>query len=149
MANLADLIEQHILQMIGEMRELNIQRSNLASIFRCAPSQISYVLDTRFTPARGFKVESRRGGGGYIRIIRVSAEPDDAFSIVERRLGDAIDSREAEHFVLFLRDMDAISDREAQVMVAAAKSLNHPDPRVRDVQRAKMFRNMLLALFEQ
>lgn len=149
MANLADIIEEYLLELFGETKELSIQRSSIASLFRCAPSQISYVLETRFTPARGFRVESRRGGGGYIRITRMPVGADELFRVVDRRIGTAIDSRAAEHSVLFLRDKDAISEREAQMMLAVSRSINHPDPRVRDAQRAALLRSMLVALISE
>lgn len=70
MRNLADSIENFILEELMQEAETLVQRNELAQELKCAPSQISYVLNTRFTPERGFIVESRRGSGGFIRIIR-------------------------------------------------------------------------------
>ena len=73
MRNLADAIENFIIRQLLEDREdaVLVQRNELADKLSCAPSQISYVLSTRFTPERGFMVESRRGSGGFVRIVRV------------------------------------------------------------------------------
>ena len=72
---LSDLIAQFITDQLTGQDAVELQRSQLASRFGCAPSQINYVIETRFSPARGFSVESRRGGGGYIRIVRVPMGP--------------------------------------------------------------------------
>ncbi|MGE5528548.1 MAG: CtsR family transcriptional regulator [Patescibacteria group bacterium] len=71
--NLADLIEDYLRRLMAEREILEVQRRELARRFGCAPSQINYVLETRFTAARGYLIESRRGGGGYIRICRLPA----------------------------------------------------------------------------
>jgi transcriptional regulator of stress and heat shock response len=144
--NLADLIEDHLLRLFTKESELSIRRSNLASEFRCAPSQITYVLMTRFTPARGYVVESRRGGGGFIRISRVEFDPESPFQEVEKSIGDALDSRTAEQHLEYLLDNDVISQREARVMTVALTMVLHPDPRVRDNLRALAFKQMLVAL---
>ncbi|HYG58005.1 MAG TPA: CtsR family transcriptional regulator, partial [Symbiobacteriaceae bacterium] len=74
MANLADDIEQFLKHLMGDTGVAEVQRATLAAQFGCAPSQINYVMATRFTPERGYIVESRRGGGGYIRITRLNLE---------------------------------------------------------------------------
>ena len=146
MTNLADLIEEHILRALGAKAELAIRRSNLASEFRCAPSQISYVIDTRFTTARGFCVQSRRGGGGYIRITKMEAGSDDPLRVAESQVGDAIDARTAEQVIWFLKDRGALRPRESRLMNAGIKSVHHPDPRIRDALRASILKSMLVAL---
>ncbi len=74
MNNLTDLIEQYLFKLLAQQRIIEIQRRELAKMFRCAPSQINYVLETRFTLERGYLIESKRGGGGYIRIKQVDWE---------------------------------------------------------------------------
>ena len=145
-ANLADIIEQYLLNLMEGTRDLSIQRSNLAETFRCAPSQITYVLETRFTPARGYRVESRRGGGGYVRITRLEIEPSSVLEFVANQVGDSLSARQAEHYVLYLREKQVISDREAALASIALQSVEHTDPRVRDAARARLFRMILFAL---
>ncbi len=77
MSNISDVIEQYLIELFNDGDNVNISRNELANFFSCAPSQINYVLTTRFTPARGFVVESRRGGGGYITVLRLSVKDDD------------------------------------------------------------------------
>ena len=74
MSNIADMIEAYILQRLAmeQSGQVEIRRTDIAEEISCAPSQISYVLSTRFTPQKGFAVESRRGLGGFIRIVQVS-----------------------------------------------------------------------------
>lgn len=72
MANISNVIEQFLLRLLGDGDNVSISRNELADYFSCAPSQINYVLMTRFTPARGYVIESRRGGGGYINVTRLS-----------------------------------------------------------------------------
>jgi transcriptional regulator CtsR len=71
MGNLADFIEQYLTGILAQQSKIELKRHELAKMFRCAPSQINYVLETRFTFDRGFLVESKRGGGGYIRISQI------------------------------------------------------------------------------
>ena len=76
MANISDIIEQFILRQLDEDDAINLSRRELADFFNCAPSQINYVLSTRFTAPRGYMVESQRGGGGYIKVIKVDMGKD-------------------------------------------------------------------------
>jgi transcriptional regulator CtsR len=149
MANLADIIEQHLLDLMARSADLSIQRANLASTFRCAPSQITYVLETRFTPARGYRVESRRGGGGYVRITKLDIEPESAMEFVANQMGESLSARQAEHYVLYLREKRVVSEREASLASIALQNVTHPDPRARDLMRARLFRMILLTLAEQ
>lgn len=73
MANISDLIEQFLLTAMGESDKINISRNELADYFACAPSQINYVLSTRFTLDRGYLIESRRGSGGYVTLVRIES----------------------------------------------------------------------------
>src|SRR5690554_5485877 len=101
MARLSDIIEEFLKTLLTESEgELELQRNDLASYFECAPSQINYVLATRFTLNHGYYIESRRGGGGYIRITRLDLEKDDYLLQLltegrseERRVGKECRSR--------------------------------------------------------
>jgi len=148
MANLADDIEQFLKQHLRRSPVIEIQRVGLAAKFGCAPSQINYVLATRFTLERGYLVESRRGGGGYIRIIRLNMEEGDALhEMLHREIGEQVGQEEALGYINRLREQDLISDREAAIMEAAVRretiGLELP---VRDAVRASLLRAMILAV---
>lgn len=121
MSILSDHIEHFIKDLMSEedgMAEL--QRNELAQKFNCAPSQINYVLTTRFSTGRGYVTESRRGGGGYIRVIRVNMERCDYLSqLIERSLSGAINMRQAAELIEGLMQTGAIDKRMKNVMLAA------------------------------
>ena len=150
MRNLSDIIEQHLKQMLHQSAELvvEIQRNDLADQFQCVPSQINYVISTRFTPEKGYIVESKRGGGGYVRIQHMQL-PKSA--TIEEQLfvtiGDEIDQASAEGLVYQLRAAGHVTDREARIMAAAMarESLLVALP-TRDAIRAKLLRAMLIAV---
>ena len=83
MSQLSDTIERFIMELMAEDGEAELQRNKLASQFQCAPSQINYVISTRFTSQQGYVVESRRGGGGYIRIIRLDDSDRDLMAMLK------------------------------------------------------------------
>lgn len=92
MATLADAIEAYLKQLIGSTTGvIEVRRCDLAESFSCAPSQINYVLETRFSTDHGYIVESRRGGGGFIRIRRVSLPPSDLYDAICEMLGNHTD----------------------------------------------------------
>ncbi len=137
MACLTDDIERYLLRMLGEGVTLEIQRAEVADRFGCAPSQINYVLLTRFTPARGFFVESRRGGGGYIRVSRL---PEDAWGEAGD-LPEALDQATAEHHIARLVEARRLTPREGALLraVVSRDVLNLPLP-LRDRVRAAVLR---------
>lgn len=137
MACMTDEIERHLLQLLADRMGIEVQRADLAEHFGCAPSQINYVLVTRFTPARGFVVESRRGGGGYIRVMRLPAEALDDVSNVP----DVCDQSTAEQHIERLREAGRLSGREAAILraVVAREVLSLPLP-LRDRIRAAVLR---------
>lgn len=148
MANLVDDIEQYLKQHLDQHPVIEVQRAVLAAQFGCAPSQINYVLATRFTPERGYLVESRRGGGGYIRIIRLNLGEGDALhGLVHREIGDHLSQDEALGYISRLREQNIIDDREAAIMQAAIQRetirLELP---VRDILRANLLKAMILAI---
>jgi len=148
MPNLADVIENFIKEMFHEGKNiLEIQRNELASKFRCAPSQINYVLTTRFTVERGYIVESRRGGGGYIRIKKLKIRNDEFLRELIELVGDSISSTKAAGLVQFMLEEGIISDREAELFKAAInrKNLEIPLPE-RDRLRARLLKAMIAAL---
>lgn len=150
MARISDFIEEHLKQLLREAREgvVEIQRSELAEKFGCVPSQINYVLETRFTPERGYLVESRRGGGGFIRIIRLNLESvHELYRLVRPSIGEALSQAEALGHVARLWEHQIITERERALMEAALRRdvINLELP-VRDVIRANLLKAMLLAI---
>jgi transcriptional regulator CtsR len=116
MGNLADRIEEYIKQTIGQAQEdfIVLQRGYLAEIFSCAPSQINYVLTTRFTAEKGYIVESRRGGGGYLRIVRLGLDPEGKFQrLMSELIGDRLSQERASGLIDRLEEEDIFTKREA------------------------------------
>lgn len=148
MANLADDIEQFLKQSMGDQGVIEVQRAMLAAHFGCAPSQINYVLATRFTPERGYLVESRRGGGGYIRITRLNLEAGDALhELVHQQIGLYVSQDEATGYIFRLHEQNIIDEREAAIMQAAIhRETIGLDLPVRDMVRANLLRAMILAI---
>lgn len=127
---------------------VEIQRGELAERFACVPSQINYVIDTRFSPEHGFLVESRRGGGGYIRITRVSFDPKTAVMHTINAVRDEIDARSAAMFIANLIDMEEIHVKEARILSAAVsdRALSQAPPEIRNRLRASILKTALVAL---
>jgi len=151
-AKLSDIIETFIKQVISDTEGVaEIQRNELANHFKCVPSQINYVISTRFTNDRGYFVESRRGGGGYIRISRVNVKSGDTGGYlmhIVSAIGDRIGQQDADAFIMNFVDYDIIELREAGVMRAAVSDkilYRIPQPE-RDVIRAGILKNMLTVL---
>lgn len=125
---------------------VELQRSDLAERFHCVPSQINYVMSTRFSPERGYIVESRRGGGGYIRITRVQVDRPTLLMTVINSLGESIDAPSASAIVRNLADADALSDEAAALLLAALSdaALRSVPAAQRGVLRADLMRRMLI-----
>lgn len=150
MRNLADRIEAYLLSLVRQAPEgvVELQRAELAEKFDCVPSQINYVLATRFSPERGFVVESRRGGGGYIRIARLNLDSSDELQqLVHRAMGDAMSQDVALAYIARLQDAGLLTPREAALMTAVVhREVLALDLPARDILRANLLRAMLLAL---
>jgi transcriptional regulator CtsR len=149
---LSDIIENFIKQALSDAEGVaELQRNELASQFKCVPSQINYVISTRFTNDRGYYVESRRGGGGFIRISRVniSDRGNSGYLMhIVSSLGDSIGQQEAEAFISNFVDYDIIKPREASIMKSAVsdKILMRVGQPERDMMRADILKNMLIGL---
>lgn len=146
---LSDAIEQFIKTMLTqEAPEVELKRNELAEYFNCAPSQINYVLATRFTPDHGYIIESRRGGGGYIRIFRMAQDTSEQLIyLLNERVGDAIDALSASHLVQQLLERELVTEGEAAMMNAALspQALSLPlSAEMKDALRARILKNMLL-----
>ena len=151
MANISDIIEQFILKTLGEEDSIDISRNELASFFSCAPSQINYVLETRFTVDRGFVKESRRGGGGYIKISKINIE-DDAYmnNLILESVGDELSDKRLGQILDKLTYEKILSDKEKDIVYAALSDYSLAMPfTIKDSIRAKAFKNVLTTLLKR
>ncbi|MBN3523784.1 CtsR family transcriptional regulator [Paenibacillus apiarius] len=153
MRNISDLIEHYLKHMLVESPEgaVEIQRNDLAEQFSCVPSQINYVISTRFTLEKGYVVESKRGGGGYIRIQRIDLpEHKDIHNHLCESIGERISQSAAEGLIYQLEEAEFVSRREANLLRAAVSRDNLPIKLpYRDELRARLLRAMLLALLSK
>jgi transcriptional regulator CtsR len=144
---MSDLIAGFIHETLSEMNGCaELQRSELASKFKCVPSQINYVISTRFSPEHGYIVESRRGGGGFIRITRVNMEPERLIMHTVNAIGDEIDMNSAAALTANLLQGGAIDETEAKLLLAAAgdRALKPVPAVLRDAVRACILKQMLV-----
>lgn len=119
--NTSDSIEEYIKQLLAQSGIAEIKRSNLADAFQVVPSQINYVIKTRFTESRGYVVESKRGGGGYIRIARIRfSDQHQLLGNLLANLGDCISSQVFTDVIQLLFDEKIISEREGNLILATA-----------------------------
>ena len=150
MKNISDIIEGYLKAIIeeGSKGQIEIKRSEIAEKFQCVPSQINYVINTRFTQDRGYLVESKRGGGGYIRILRVRAHTKaDLIDHIIQTLENGASESVTEDIVFRLIDEEVITKREAKLILAALtrSTLAIPLP-ARDELRSRILCAMLLTL---
>ncbi|MBO5327016.1 MAG: CtsR family transcriptional regulator [Clostridia bacterium] len=146
---LADQIAKMIENMLEESGgALELQRNEMAMRLGCVPSQISYVITSRFTPERGYIIESRRGGGGCIRIVRKQMHRDEYLMHFFYAVGEEIDENEARAYLRNLLDQEIITSREATVINSALSgaALQNVTPEGRNTVRAQIFRHILLSL---
>jgi transcriptional regulator of stress and heat shock response len=148
--NISDIIEEYLKKVL-DMSEgdiVEIKRSEIADKFQCVPSQINYVINTRFTVERGYIVESKRGGGGYIRIIKV--KPQDHAQLIDQLLHlikERISQSSAENVIYRLVEEKVITKREAKIMLSVIdRSVLFIDLPLRDELRARMLKAMLTTL---
>ena len=115
--NMSDLIESYLKNVLLSNETVEIRRSEIADQFNCVPSQINYVINTRFTIQQGYVVESKRGGGGYIRIMKVNLVDEmDVLNTLGDLIPHQLSVREANHLLQNLYENELISKREAQMM---------------------------------
>ena len=149
------MLTDYIAKMIEEMLNegdgiLELQRNELAGRIGCVPSQISYVISSRFTPERGYMIESRRGGGGCIRIVRKQMGRNEYLMHFFCAIGDSIEESEAFAYLRNLYGNEYISEREATLVTAALSNaaLSELSPLLRARVRASIFKQMLLSLMK-
>ena len=143
----SDIIEEFIKELFEDDNEIEIQRNDLAQKFNCVPSQINYVIATRFKPAQGYYVESRRGGGGHITIRKVNNTKEDYLMHIINNMGNSISNSEAEILISDFLTYSLINKKEAKLLrVATSDNVLNIPKQYRDLLRANILKNMLLNL---
>lgn len=151
MRNISDIIEQHLKSILQDSPEswIEIQRSELADLFQCVPSQINYVINTRFTVEKGYLVESKRGGGGYIRIRKVQILSNAMLQqmLTEELIGDSISQGVGNAIIERLLDDGLISARESQLMkTAISRAALIVSGSLHDRLRAHILKHMITSI---
>ena len=139
--NISDVIEHYLKAMLDSSKQVEISRAEIAQHFNCVPSQINYVIKTRFTPQRGYVVESKRGGGGYIRILKVHLRDDqDLISLMAQNIPQLLRERDGEALIQQLYDADLIDRQSGNMMLAVLshQTLNMGDREAEETLRARL-----------
>ena len=146
---ISDVIEEFIRDMLKDTENgfIEIQRNELAEHFNCVPSQINYVIATRFNPSQGYYVESKRGGGGHIKISKVKITKGNYLMHIINNIGETLTASEADIFISNLLSYQMIQEVEARLLKVATsdKVLTVPQ-NIKDTLRANIFKNMLINL---
>ena len=150
MVSLANQIENYLKRMLSlsEDNSIEIRRSDLADIFMCVPSQINYVLETRFNPEAGYYIETRRGGGGYIKIMKLDFDSDENLAnMLNESKAKAISQKAGENFIQRLYSEDLLTKREAVILKGLMNKnmFSLPDEEA-DYMRGKIIRLVLVTL---
>lgn len=150
MSSMSDIIERYLKQIIhqNDKKMIEIKRSELADLFQCVPSQINYVINTRFTAEKGYMIESKRGGGGYIRIIRI--EHKDEFKLIDeliKMINPKVSQQRAMDVLERLAEKKVITRREKKLIMSAIdrETLGVALP-LRDELRARILTSILTTL---
>ena len=148
---LSDSIESFIKTMLNEeSTEVELKRNELAEYFGCAPSQINYVLATRFSPDHGYLTESRRGGGGYIRIVRVVESGSQRLMyLINERIGDSLSEEECMRMISQLKEQRIVTADEASLMASSvnARAMGVPvTEALKNALRARIMKSMLMTI---
>ena len=150
MASISDIIEKFIKDLMEDSDTVQIQRNELANLFNCAPSQINYVLTTRFSRERGYEVQSKKGGGGYTKIDKITKlNKDQVLNIFYEKIDKQITYLQSKMIIKWLIDINLINSREAKIILRTIddKSLNTPICGLNDIIRAKILENIIEELF--
>ena len=147
-SNMSDIIEEYLKNVLLAQEKVEIRRSEIADRFNCVPSQINYVINTRFTVQQGYVVESKRGGGGYIRIMKVNLVDDmDIIEALLEVVPEELSMKQANHILQNLYDNELLSEREAQLLsIAMSKESLSEAEQCSDQLRSNMMKNILTGL---
>lgn len=147
---MSDMIANMILDMFDEQNKtVQIQRNDLAQQIGCVPSQINYVITSRFTPEQGYRIESRRGGGGYILITKAGSANEMIVQLINS-VGSSIDEKAVRAHVYNMNYQNIIDDKTAKLFISATADNNFKEllPQERNIIRARIFKQMLLAFID-
>lgn len=151
MASISDIIEIFLKELLDDAsnQTVEIQRNELANYFKCAPSQINYVLTTRFTIDKGYIVESRRGGGGCIKIVQMNIDKDRYIEGLISEIGNSINKLKAVQIIQLLHQRNIIQNREKEIMNAAINDRSiHSPLNIKNEIRANVLKSMMLAIYK-
>lgn len=152
MPGIADYVEQYIKVLLGQSAggEIFIRRNELAEKFNCVPSQINYVLTTRFSFDKGYIIESRRGGGGFVRIVRVTIKDKrKLLQIILETVSESITLSRAAALIERLYDEGVVTGREAAIMLTVLEKTANPRNHDDDRERSNILRAVLVVLLQQ
>ncbi len=148
---MSDIIESYLKEALSlqGINYVDVRRNELAEQFHCVPSQVNYVINTRFTLDKGFMIESKRGGGGYIRIVKVRAHDRcELFDQIDSLIGFRISQSRAEDLILRVYEEKILSEREMKLIISIVDRdvLSFSDYAVRDELRAKLLHAVIQTL---
>ncbi|ASI34100.1 MULTISPECIES: CtsR family transcriptional regulator [Exiguobacterium] len=145
MQNITDIIEAYLKQILNDETKVEIKRQEIAQRFDCVPSQINYVINTRFTVEKGYFVESKRGGGGYIRIQKiVLLDSHDLLDEMSAWVGDQLTEQAAEDYLIRLMNEQLLTRREAIIIQALLRKESLPmDVEDQHRMRAHLMQSLL------
>lgn len=142
---MSDIIEEFIKDLFDDNELIEIQRNELAEHFNCVPSQINYVISTRFKPSQGYYVESKRGGGGHITIKKVNSTKSDYIMHIIKNIGEEITANDVDILISDFLTYDFVTPKEAKLLkVATSDNVLSITKENKDKLRAIIFKNMLL-----
>lgn len=145
--NMSDIIESYLKKVLQDSEHIEIRRSEIADHFQCVPSQINYVINTRFTPQKGYVVESKRGGGGYIRIMKLHiVDEAELIDVMYNLVKNTITLRDATQIINNLIKNEVVTGREATIMHSAIDKEALALFEKPNIARAIIFKNMLMKL---
>ena len=146
MPNVSDIIEEFILSTMGNSDDINLSRNELAGFFNCAPSQINYVLTTRFNLNRGYVIQSQRGGGGFIKIVKLkNFDNNYVYKIIDETLNKEISYKDALYVLEDLANKSFITLEQATTISYALtdKALSNPI-KIEGTLRANILKSFLI-----
>ena len=144
---MSDVIEKFIKELFDEEDMIEIQRNDLAQQFNCVPSQINYVIATRFKPSQGYYVESKRGGGGCIKIRKINITKSNYIMHIINSMEEYLTGHEVDIYISNFLAYDMINETEAKLLkVATSDNVLKIEQPERDKLRARIFKNMIINL---